>query len=447
MSISTNEWKGINLPRSVAILNIGTTLEWYDFVIAGTAAALVWPYIFFPTSVPGVGLVLSFTVFGIGFLGRPIGSIVFGHIGDKIGRKTSLILTLTLMGIASLGVALVPGYDVIGFIAPVLITIFRLLEGFGIGGEWGGAATALVEYTANRKNRGFWTSWIQQGLQFGVILGDGLGFIFLAYFGLAGFIAYAWRYLFYIGFAVSIVGAIFRYTFTETPIFKKMFEQKKVVKYPFIEMWKKDWKKVLIMVGIWLQISASFYIAITFSEAYIKVLGFSSSFALMTVIIGAAATIIVTLLAAMLSDRVQSRKKIMLVSPIFIIPYSFIFFILMDTRSAFLIVFAVAIYYAFELFGWSVVPTFYAEYSPPQYRYTATAFSLNLSTAISGGIAPIIMSLILLFFKDHYLVAWPYLALVGVAYSVISLVALLFVKGDTAKKDLSKTDEKDFDFI
>ncbi|MCG3110146.1 putative sialic acid transporter [Metallosphaera sp. J1] len=425
-----------DLVKITAVLNIGTSLEWYDFVVSSTAAAIVWPEIYFSSSNPATALLLSFTVFGIGFLSRPIGSILFGHFGDKIGRKSSLVWTLLTMGIGTLGIGLDPSLSQIGILAPILLTLFRLLQGLGIGGEWGGAATMLTEFVSTKRFRGFWVSWIQQGLQFGVILGN-VAFLLLERLPEPVFLSSGWRIAYYIGFVVAITAAVLRYKVYETPLFTKLLSKKEISKIPFVDMMKKDWKKVFIMAMIFLEASAGFYIAISFSQAYIKsFLHFNSSFATLAVMIGAIATVFGTMVAAYLSDVIGSRKKIMIISPIGVILFSFPFFILMNTRVPSLVILAVAAYYVIELFGWSVMPTFYAEYTPTKYRYTATSFAINLATPLSGGLAPIIMTFILQQFNDNYLIGWPYVALVSVIYGVLGLIGVLLVKEDTATRAL-----------
>ena len=424
------------LIKVTSILNLGTTLEWYDFVVASTAAALIWPEVYFSASTASTALLLSFTVFGIGFASRPIGSILFGHFGDRIGRKSALIWTLLTMGIGTLGIALDPSESQIGLLAPVLLTIFRLLQGLGIGGEWGGAATMLVEFTADRKYRGFWVSWIQQGLQFGVILGNVVFFSLESLMSHGELLSWGWRVAFLLGFIVAISAAILRYKVSETPLFNKIYSRREISKIPFMEMLRHDWKKVLIMTSIFLEASAGFYIAISFSEAYIeRFLKFSGAFATLAVILGAIATVFGTMLAAFLSDYIKSRRKIMIISPVGVILFSIPFFILLNTRNPALVILSVMAYYVIELFGWSVMPTFYAEYTPTRYRYTATAFSINLATPLSGGLAPIIMTYILQIFHGAYLVAWPYLALVSMIYGALGAIGVLLAK-DTAGKKL-----------
>ncbi|WP_009992266.1 MFS transporter [Saccharolobus solfataricus] len=425
------------LIKIITILNLGTTLEWYDFIIASTAAAIVWPQVFFPSSNPASALLLSFTVFALGFVARPVGSILFGHFGDKLGRKTSLIWTLLTMALGSLGVGLTPSYIQIGILAPILLTIFRLLQGLGIGGEWGGAATMATEFVSNKRYRGFWVSWIQQGLQFGVILANIVFYALLGLMPRLEFFEFGWRIAFYVAFVIAVIAAIIRYKIAETPLFTKLSSEGQVLRVPFIEMMRRDWKRVLIMTGIFLQASAGFYIAISFSEAYIaKFLGFSDSFAVQTVILGAIATIFGTMLASFLSDLIGSRRKIMIISPVGVILFSIPFFLLLNSKDPVLVTLAVIGYYFIELFGWSVMPTFYAEWMPTQYRYTATAFAINLATPLSGGLAPIIMASILQTFRGNYLIAWPYLALVSIAYGIISAISVALARSDTAAKKI-----------
>ncbi|HEV7237216.1 MAG TPA: MFS transporter, partial [Ktedonobacteraceae bacterium] len=250
----------------IAASTLGTTIEWYDFFLYGTVATLVFPKLFFPTFDPFVGTLLSLTTFLVGFIARPIGGIIFGHMGDRVGRKSTLIATLLLMGIATLVVGFIPGYGVIGVWAPLLVSVMRFFQGLGVGGEWGGSVLLAMEYGHGR-NRGFWASWPQVGVPLGLLLSSALVAIFA---GISGdqFSNWGWRIPFFLSAVLIIIGLYIRVRILETPLFAKIKEEKREAKAPVIDVIVRNWREILLSAGARFVEQAPFYLFATFVLVY-----------------------------------------------------------------------------------------------------------------------------------------------------------------------------------
>ena len=287
--------------RAVIASLVGTSIEWYDYFLYGTAASLVFNKIFFPTVDPIVGLLLAYATFALSFIIRPLGGIIFSHIGDKIGRKRTLVLTLMLMGIATVLIGLLPGYDAIGIWAPILLILLRLVQGLGIGGEWGGAVLLAVEY-APKEKRGLFGSVPQMGVPIGLVLGT---FAMSVIAGISGdaFYSWGWRIPFILSIVLVLIGLWIRNGIDETPVFKKARESGEISKVPLIDTFKYQWKTVLLAVGTKVVETAPFYILSTFVISYATGLGYDESAVLNAVAIAALVTTILIPIMGSLSDK------------------------------------------------------------------------------------------------------------------------------------------------
>jgi MFS family permease len=286
---------------------IGTAIEWYDFFLYGTAAALIFNKLFFPTFDPMVGTMLAFGTYALGFLARPLGGIVFGHYGDKIGRKKMLYLTLLIMGVATTAIGLLPTYDVLGTWAAILLIACRLVQGFGLGGEWGGAVLMAVEHAPEGK-KGFYGSWPQLGAPLGLVLGT-LVFSIVSYFLTeAQLYAWGWRLPFLFSIVLVVVGLWIRFTIAESPEFLKVKDEKQEVKMPIVEAIRMYPKNILLAMGARFAENGFFYIYATFVLAYAtQVLGMNRQDVLNGVLIAAAIETFTIPAFGALSDRVGRR--------------------------------------------------------------------------------------------------------------------------------------------
>src|SRR5262245_51816215 len=236
------------LIEAIVASTIGTTIEWYDFFLYGTAAALVFPKLFFPEADPFTGQILAFSTFTVGFLARPLGGAVFGYMGDRVGRKAAVVTTLLLMGISTLLIGFVPVYADIGVWAPLLLTLLRFLQGLGVGGEWGGAVLLALEY-GHSGRRGFYASWPQAGVPLGLLASTGVMAVFQGSLSEADFLDWGWRVPFYLSGLLVVIGLLIRMRILETPLFAALQEQNQVAEAPLRETVRQHWRDILLIAG------------------------------------------------------------------------------------------------------------------------------------------------------------------------------------------------------
>jgi MFS transporter, MHS family, shikimate and dehydroshikimate transport protein len=376
--------------RKVVVASfIGTTIEWYDYFIYGTAAALVFPALFFPEFSELAGTLASFATFAVGFAARPLGGIIFGHYGDRIGRKAMLVLTLLIMGVATFLVGLLPTFQTIGVWAPILLVVLRLVQGLGLGGEWGGAVLMAVEHSPEDQ-RGLNGSWPQMGVPAGLVLGTGA---FAAVSAISGdaFEVWGWRVPFLLSIVLIGVGLFIRLSIYESPAFQRVRESGTEARMPIVDVLRTYPKNVLIGVGSRIGIDVAFYILAVYSLTHISAnLGLSQSIGLVAVSIAALIEIFTIPAFASLSDRV-GRKPLLIVGAAFLGVWSFAFFGLLNTKSTLLIILATIVGLSI---GHAVVygtqASFYAELFGTRVRYSGASFSYQIAGIFGGALAPLI---------------------------------------------------------
>ena len=376
--------KGTALRRVLAGSVVGTALEWYDFFIYGTAAALVFGDLFFNDKVgSGVGTLAAFATFGVGFVVRPIGGILFGNMGDRIGRRETLIVTTLLMGISTGIIGLLPTYASIGIWAPVLLTLMRVCQGLGAGAEFGGASTLLAEHAPKHK-RGFYGSFSQLGVQIGLVLGTA-SFLLVSQLPDDQLNSWGWRLPFLASFLMIFVTLYFRLRVEESPVFEQLRERRQVVKMPILETVKRYPKSVLVGIGAHVADVAVIYIYIAFSVSYATdELGLSSTTVLLGVVIAALIGTALQPLYGALSDRI-GRRPLNLWSVCFTALYAFPFWLLVNTGEPVVIALAMTIGLAVGLGPMIAVQgAFYAELFGANVRYTGFAGSRELGAALVG---------------------------------------------------------------
>ncbi|MCP5551363.1 MAG: MFS transporter, partial [Akkermansiaceae bacterium] len=318
--------------RVVMASFVGTTIEWYDFFLYGTAAALVFDKLFFSGLDGFAAKLSSYATFAIGFFARPIGGIVFAHFGDRLGRKSTLVTTLILMGVATFLIGLLPTYATAGVWAPVLLVLLRLVQGFGVGGEWGGAVLMAVEHGHGDK-RGFHASWVQAGVPVGLLLANAV-FALCSRLPEAEFLAWGWRVPFLLGIGLLGVGLFIRLRIFESPLFAKMAESGGTARIPVVEVMKKHPRNVALAMGARFAENASFYIFTIFVLSYAtEILKLERSVILNGVLIAAAAQLVAIPFFGALSDRL-GRRPVYLAGAAALLGFPFAFFALVDTRSA-----------------------------------------------------------------------------------------------------------------
>ncbi|MEU3253338.1 MFS transporter [Streptomyces sp. NPDC006997] len=428
-----------NLKRIVAASLIGTTIEWYDFFLYGSAAALVFNKLFFPDSDPLVGTLLSFLTYAVGFAARPIGALVFGHFGDRLGRKKLLVLSLLMMGGATFAIGLMPTHATIGSAAPVLLTVLRLIQGFALGGEWGGAVLLVSEH-GDARRRGFWASWPQTGAPAGQLLATGVLSLLTAVLSDAAFESWGWRVPFLLSGVLVIVGLWIRLSVDESPVFRQARERAEArkaeraaeaEKLPLVSVLRHHWRDVLVAMGARMAENISYYVITAFILVYAtNETGLSKQTALNAVLVASAVHFSVIPLWGALSDRI-GRRPVYLIGAVGIGAWMFPFFMLIDTASFGSLVFAVTV--GLVLHGAMYAPqaAFFSEMFATRMRYSGASIGAQFSSVAAGAPAPLIATALL----DDYGSSTP-IALYVIAAALLTVVAIGAAK-ETRHRDLS----------
>lgn len=409
--------------RVLAASLIGSAIEWFDYFLYGTVASLVFNQLFFVTEDPTIGLLIAYTSFAIAFFLRPIGGVLFSHIGDRLGRKKTLVLTLSLMGISTFGMGALPTYQVIGIWAPIFLTCLRFVQGLALGGEWGGSVLLAVEYAPKNK-KGLFGSVPQMGISIGLILGS-LVMSVMTLLPEAQFMAWGWRVPFLLSAFLVIFGLWIRKGIDETPAFKKAQEAEEVIKLPIVDTLKYHWKAVLIAMGSKVVETAPFYIFGTFIVSYATGhLHYDNTDALNAVVVGSLVATILIPIIGHLSDKI-GRKKIYLFGIAMTILYAFPYFWLLQQGSV-LLLFVATIIGLGLIWGSvnAVLGTMISEFFPANIRNTGISLGYQLGAAVAGGTAPLVATALLARFNDSYVPV----ALYMIFTALVSLVAISFIK-------------------
>jgi MHS family shikimate/dehydroshikimate transporter-like MFS transporter len=414
---------------------IGSVIEWYDYTLYGTAAALVFNQLFFPQFSSGAGTVAAFGTFAVGFVARPIGGFVAGHYGDRIGRKATLVMTLLTMGIATTLIGLLPTYAAIGLWAPALLILLRLVQGFAVGGEWGGAVLMAVEH-APRKRRGMWGAWPQTGVSAGLLLGTG-AFAIMNTLPEEQFLSWGWRVPFLLSIVLAGVGLWVRFRITESPAFVKAQKAQQarhdVVKAPLIEVFRRHPRELLIAIGARFAEGGNYYVFTVFILAYVaETVGAPRGTALTAVLIGSALDIVALPIAGLASDRF-GRRPVYIFGALFIAVSAWPLFVMIETGNAVAIAAAISL---FMVFGHAAVygplAAFYAELFPANVRYSGVSIGYQAASILLGGLTPLIASSLLLWSGGH---SWPIIAMVA-GCGVVAAVTML-IAPETRNRDLA----------
>jgi MFS family permease len=419
------------LRRALLASTVGTTIEWYDFLLYGQVTALVFGKLFFPKSDPLVGILEAFAVFFIGFAGRPIGAAIFGHWGDRIGRKATLIATLLITGCATIAVGLVPTYESIGIWGAVLLTLIRLIQGIGVGGEWGGSVLLAMEWAQTNKNRGFIAAWPQFGAPAGFFLANLAVLVFSAVSG-DQFLTWGWRIPFLLSVIMVGIGLWIRLGILETPVFRKVVEEERVERVPVLEVLKRQPKQVLLTALLRLPEQAPGYIFGAFVFTYgTTVLGASREFLLIAVLVSAVLGFLWVTVAGALSDRV-GRKNMYIIGCLFVAIFGFIYFALLNTKAPTLVFIAVALSGLPIMTMYGPEAALIAESFSPRLRYSGSSLGYQLASIIAGGPSPFIATALLAAFASSFPIA---LYILGCA--IVGIVATSLLT-DYTNKEISE---------
>jgi MFS family permease len=401
---------------------IGSVIEQYDFLVTGVIAATVWGGIFF--KLPGLAAVAAaIGVYGLGIIIRPVGAFIFGHIADRAGRKDAMVWALVLMGVSSLLIGLTPTYDSIGAIAPVLLIIFRLLQGISFGAEFGTASTWVVEQAARSKYRAFWGAWVGFAIPIGLLLGFGSVIFVKSLMTPEDFNAWGWRIFFFVGFLVAIVGLIIRTRTMDSFVFEQHKQQITLLKYPAAEVWREMPLTILRTSLVNAMFGGAFFLYFVFGTSYMKAAGFPGNEPEFIGLIAAAFMLLFMILGSVLADLIN-RRTILLIAGIVLFIFAIPYFYLVNTGNFILATIAEVIGFGFVFgFGYGAIPSFYTENFPTRYRASGASAGYQVAQVYGGGLIPIVAGQILRIYGVKG--AYPYIGLMVMLYAVLAIIAIL----------------------
>jgi len=410
---------------------VGATIEWYDFFIYATAAALVFPELFFPELSPLAGTLASFSVFAVGMIARPAGAALFGHLGDKAGRKKALVIALLTMGVSSTLIGLMPTFAVIGVLAPILLTLLRLVQGLAVGGQWAGAMLLVTE-SAPRGKKGFYGGFAQLGVPLGIVTSNTAFLIMSAVLSDEAFLSWGWRVPFLVSIALIGVGIYVQMKLHESPVFERVRETHTEARSPVVDVIRTNPKQIFLAGGAFAAYMVYFYVIVSFAVSYGTTnLGLSRSTMLTGVLLGAVAQMCTIIGSAALSDRI-GRRKIYLTGVALLALWAFPCFMLIDTRSVVLVWLAMGVTQLFMGVSYGPQAALFAEMFGTRVRYSGASLGAQLGAILGGAFAPIIATSLFAATGTSLSVSAYLLAISVVSFASVGLIA------ETFKTDLAK---------
>jgi len=419
------------LRRAVIASTIGTTIEWYDFFLYSIVTGLIFAKLYFPNSDPLVGTLQAFAIYAVGFIARPIGAAIFGHYGDRIGRKSTLIATLLVMGLATFAVAFVPTYNSIGIWGAILLTILRFIQGVGVGGEWGGSVLMSMEWTKTNAHRGFAASWPQWGVPAGLFLAN---LVVLAFSQMSGdaFLAWGWRVPFALSIVLVVIGLYIRLKILETPVFAKLVKEQRIEKTPILEVIRRQPKEIILSALLRMAEQAPFYIFTAFVFAYgTSALKQDKDFLLIAVLAASVLSFFTIPFCGFLSDRI-GRRRMYLTGAAVMGVFGFIYFALLDTGNSMWIFIAIVLSLIPHDMMYGPQAALIAEAFTGRLRYSGASLGYQLASVIAGGPAPLIAAALFAKYHSGYAIA-VYIAVCA----VLSLISAAML-GDYTNQDISQ---------
>jgi MFS family permease len=431
----TDQQHSAELRKAVIAATVGTTIEWYDFFIYGTAAGLVFGKLYFPNESALAGTLAAFGTYFIGFVGRPIGAAIFGHYGDRIGRKATLIATLMAMGIATFLIAFVPTYASIGIWGAIILTVLRVIQGIGVGGEWGGSVLISMEWARTHKSRGLVASWPQFGVPSGLFLSNLAVLVFSRWSG-DQFVVWGWRIPFALSIILVGIGLWVRLGILETPVFQRLVQERKIEAAPIVEVCKKQPKEIILSALIRLSEQAPFYVFTAFVFSYgVGTLKMSRDLILSAVLVASLVSFFSIPISGHISDLI-GRRRMYLIGAATMGVFGFVYFGLIDTAIPGLVFIAIVLSLIPHDMQYGPQAALIAEAFTPRLRYSGASLGYQLASIIAGGPAPIIATALFAAYGSGYAVA-AYIAVLA----LITLGSAAFMPDYTGKDISSEYDE------
>ncbi|MEM5439539.1 MFS transporter [Paraburkholderia diazotrophica] len=419
------------LRRAVIASTIGTTIEWYDFFLYSTVTGLVFAKLYFPESDPLVGTLQAFLIYAVGFLARPVGAAIFGHYGDRIGRKATLIVTLLLMGLATFAVAFVPTYATIGIWGAVILTVLRFIQGVGVGGEWGGSVLMSMEWARTNSHRGFVASWPQFGVPAGLFIAN-LAVLAMSQMSGNAFLTWGWRVPFFLSIVLVAIGLYIRLNILETPIFAKLLSEQKIEKAPMLEVLRKQPKDIFLSAFARMAEQAPFYIFTAFVFTYgVRTLGATRDLLLTAVLVASVLEFFTIPFFGHVSDLIGRRRMYMIGAAAAGI-FGFVYFAMVDTKDPVWIFAAIVLSLVPHSMMYGPQAALIAESFTGRLRYSGASLGYQLASVIAGGPAPLIATALFAYYHSGYAIAGYILVC-----AVFSLAAS-WRMGDYTNKDISR---------
>ncbi|ASU59254.1 MFS transporter [Nocardiopsis dassonvillei] len=412
---------------------IGTTIEWYDFFLYGSAAALVFNHVFFPESDPLVGTMLAFTTYAVGFVARPLGGLVFGHFGDRIGRKQLLVISLLLMGGSTFAIGLLPTYAVIGVAAPLLLTLLRVVQGFALGGEWGGAVLLVAEHGEPR-HRGFWASWPQAGAPGGNLLATAVLAVLAVVMSDAAFLSWGWRVPFLLSGVLVLIGLWVRLAVSESQVFRDAHERAaasaRPERAPILGVLRDHWREALVAMGVRMAENVSYYVVTAFILVYAtQEAGMPNGQVLNAVLVASAVHLVTIPAWGALSDRI-GRRPVTALGAAGAGLWVFAFFPLVDAGTFWSVTLAVTVGLVLHGAMYGPQAAFFSELFSTRVRYSGASVGYQLASIVAGGLAPLVATALLASFGSSVPVS-----LYVAAMAAVTLVAVAAAR-ETRGRDL-----------